>query len=314
MINSLSISNFQSHKETELKLSPGVNVIVGPSDSGKTAILRALKWLIQNRPQGDAMRSNWGEPTLVEVETQDAFRIFRMRDESDNIYIMGKYDVSFGKLKEGLWEYQAIRSEVPEEIKQALNISPINIQQQLDVPFLLADSPGIVAQHFNKIAHLDSIDIGLQKVQRQIKEIEQTITGKEAHLQESQEALLEYDGLEELEGLIVAIEGKNRNQDALKANNQSLLILIQSIEIVDEQIKEAKKITKAEAPVNDVLLLMSKEEEKFEEAKTLSILICKIQEIDKLIIDTETKIIGLKDTFKKEFPDICPLCGQQVKL
>ena len=39
MIKSIQLKNFQSHRDTTLRLSPGVNVIVGDPQNGKTAIL-----------------------------------------------------------------------------------------------------------------------------------------------------------------------------------------------------------------------------------------------------------------------------------
>ena len=44
MINSIKIQNFQSHKNTTIKLKPGVNIITGSSDCGKSVDIRALKW------------------------------------------------------------------------------------------------------------------------------------------------------------------------------------------------------------------------------------------------------------------------------
>jgi exonuclease SbcC len=51
-IKKLSLRNFQSHRETDLEFSPGLNIIVGPSDQGKSAIIRALRWLFYNEPRG----------------------------------------------------------------------------------------------------------------------------------------------------------------------------------------------------------------------------------------------------------------------
>ena len=48
MIKSLHIQNFQSHKKTTLKFHKGINVVIGQSDSGKSAIIRALNWTINN--------------------------------------------------------------------------------------------------------------------------------------------------------------------------------------------------------------------------------------------------------------------------
>jgi len=41
-IDSIHIQDFQNHKDTHIKLVPGLNVITGSSDSGKSAIIRAL--------------------------------------------------------------------------------------------------------------------------------------------------------------------------------------------------------------------------------------------------------------------------------
>ena len=42
MIKSVGIVNFQSHEETAIEFSPGLNVIAGGSDAGKSSILRAI--------------------------------------------------------------------------------------------------------------------------------------------------------------------------------------------------------------------------------------------------------------------------------
>ena len=41
-IDSIHIQDFQNHQDTNIKLVPGLNVITGSSDSGKSAIVRAL--------------------------------------------------------------------------------------------------------------------------------------------------------------------------------------------------------------------------------------------------------------------------------
>ena len=49
-VRRITLENFQSHKHTEMEFGPELNVIVGPSDSGKSAIIRALKWVMYNEP------------------------------------------------------------------------------------------------------------------------------------------------------------------------------------------------------------------------------------------------------------------------
>lgn len=61
-IKKLVVDNFQSHEHTEVEFGPGLNVIVGPSDHGKSALVRALRWLfIMNR--GDRLHQG-GSPAM----------------------------------------------------------------------------------------------------------------------------------------------------------------------------------------------------------------------------------------------------------
>jgi len=153
MITKLSIKNFQSHKETELDFHPGMNVIIGQSDSGKTAIIRALRKALTNKPAGDTFRSNWGGDTQIKLLTKEGDEITYFKSNSTSSYHLNDL------------EFKAFGQEVPEEIERVLNIDEVNIQHQLDAPYLLSQTPGVVAQHFNKIAKLGRISQCLKTIE-----------------------------------------------------------------------------------------------------------------------------------------------------
>ena len=52
-LKQITLKNFQSHKDSTIQLDRGLNAIIGPSDSGKSAIIRAIKWVLYNEPSGD---------------------------------------------------------------------------------------------------------------------------------------------------------------------------------------------------------------------------------------------------------------------
>ena len=106
MIEKLQIKNFQSHKDSTLEFSPGVNVIVGSSDSGKSAIIRGLRWLAYGKPRGDSMRSWWGGDITITVQLSDC-EITRKKG-STNTYFLNK--------GQNTTEFNAIGHEVPQEI------------------------------------------------------------------------------------------------------------------------------------------------------------------------------------------------------
>lgn len=95
MIRSIHLQNLQSHKDTKLEFSDGVNVIVGSSDSGKSAILRGLGWVATNRPAGDEFRSDWAgkENTSVSIQLStgeySGEYVERIKGPSINAYSTG---------------------------------------------------------------------------------------------------------------------------------------------------------------------------------------------------------------------------------
>jgi len=129
MIQNLTIRNFLSHKNSKFKFHRGVNVIVGETKAGKSAVIRALDWVKDNRPTGNTFRSNWGGTTAVSLNTeQDTVK--RIKSEKINEYRLNTNE-----------PYQA-RTDVPEEVQKALRLNEINVETQFESHFLLSQSPG----------------------------------------------------------------------------------------------------------------------------------------------------------------------------
>lgn len=300
MIQKLQIKNFQSHKNSTLEFDSNVNVILGASDSGKTAIIRALRWVVFNRPQGDSFCSNWGGgETSVEIKT-DNNTIIRSKDKNKvNKYILDKQ------------KFQALRTEVPEQIKEVLNINKINIHQQLSAPFLLSDSAGEVAQQFNKIAHLDVIDTSIQNVQRWIKNISSTLALKENRATQLQEIIeQQYSNLDELDGRVFILEREEKKKNTLCQKQKALRILISNIQQVEEETAELNQITKAEKVVNLILKLIEDKEKLVEKGLELTTDLLQYTSIMQRYTETKEDLIVYQKQFKKEFPKDCPLCGK----
>lgn len=240
MIQSLCISNFQSHKHSTLDFDPGVNVIVGSSNSGKTAIIRSLRWLLTNRPGGDAFRSHWGGATKVELTTTDGDTITRSKDK-ENEYKLNKS------------VFHAFNTDVPEEIRKCLNMTEVNLQQQLDQPFLLTSTPGEVAQHFNRIAHLDNIDTSRKAIQSLIDGINRSIKHTEEELKKAQELLPAFDYLERAEVELEVLEEMETKRNQLSYTSSLLSVILSNVKTINDKIEAFTAILKADATV-DILL------------------------------------------------------------
>jgi DNA repair exonuclease SbcCD ATPase subunit len=350
MIQKLNIRNFQSHKDSALEFHPGVNVIVGRSDSGKTAILRALRWLIWNRPGGDDFRSDWGGNTVVKLTVDD--RELMRGKAKENVY-------SIEQPGGGHKMLMAFGKDVPEEIQKALNIDETNLQKQFDAPFLLTLSPGAVAGHFNKIAHLDQIDSSVSYVNGKILKIGNIISSNTDDLTSWEEELEKYKYLDKFEIDLEDLEHRVADMIETVTSQNRLKKHLESMEENADEIQEVERIAKLGKPVDRILKLYEEKKEKNKELIELRRTLGTIVEMDKfskslskkielkpqaeallklhkerkeawqdmLALKTklrelrsvtasetswETTIDGLITLFNKHMPDVCPLCGNKT--
>lgn len=158
MIKSIRLRNFQAHDDTTIEFHDGVNAITGKTDSGKTSCIRALKWVLTNRPSGTSIVNHNAfvdgkqiAPCIVTIVTDKAI-IEHERDAKYNRYTVN------GQV------FDAVGTDVPEEVQAALNLDDINIQYQLDMPFLLTETAGEVGRILNKLVKLDDIDSTLRNI------------------------------------------------------------------------------------------------------------------------------------------------------
>jgi DNA repair protein SbcC/Rad50 len=153
VISSIQIKNIQSHADTFIEFSSGVNTITGASDAGKSSIIRSLKWAAQNKPSGDAIRRHGTKKSSVEIGN-----VTKIRTASKHQY----------KLSDGT-VLKAIRTDVPEEVRAELNLSSINFQEQHQPYFLISESPGQVARTLNEVGDLQIIDESIKSIKTRVK-------------------------------------------------------------------------------------------------------------------------------------------------
>lgn len=284
MIKNIKINNFQSHKNTDIQFHEGVNIIVGESDSGKSAILRALRWLVYGKPRGDGFRSHWGGDTEVSIEV-DNYNIARIKTNSDNLYILKNKDT------DEVLEFRAIGTDIPAEIIKVLNLKEGNLQQQLDRPFLISETPGEVASHFNRMAKLEKIDIGLKNIQSKIRSTDQEILYKTEQLKKDKEEYLSYSYIKEAEEDIVVLEDQVKQKKELTSGITNISVLIEDIERYEYKIEKDFGYLVCEKDINKLIEISHMITEKEAEAEELENMIYNIEGI-KEGIDNIRTIVG----------------------
>lgn len=132
----------------QIEFDPQITTIVGDNESGKTTIVRALRWITHNRPSGIGFHTIGKIKTRVRINIDDHF-VIRTKSKTRNTYQLD------GKL------FKAFGQSVPDQIGSFLKIEDLNFQLQNDPMFWIFNSPGQVAKELNKIIDLSQIDSSL---------------------------------------------------------------------------------------------------------------------------------------------------------
>ena len=164
-IESVVIENFQSHVNTVLEPAPAgqLTVIVGPSDSGKTAIIRALRWNYYDIPRGTDFINVKANAARVTVSGVGSTQVVRERSRKG----YNRYVVDGQK-------YEGFGGEIPAEVLEATGVRPVaigdlklnlNLAEQLDGPFLGKSVSTLArAKVLGKLAGTEEVDCAAKQL------------------------------------------------------------------------------------------------------------------------------------------------------
>ncbi|WP_078426995.1 AAA family ATPase [Alkalihalobacterium alkalinitrilicum] len=208
-IKEVRLENFQSHLDTTISFINGLNVIVGQSDSGKTSILRGIRWVLFNQPRGtDFMRVS-GDFVRVTLTFANECSIVRERTTSRNRYIimaLGKEDLVL----------EGFGIHVPQEVLDAHQIYPLridrdmeillNVSQQLDGPFLLDQTASVRAKTIGRISGAHYIDMAVRDTTKDVAKLQQQTRHVETEAEILKEKIAPYQFLDKAKEQLDIIE------------------------------------------------------------------------------------------------------------
>lgn len=331
------IQNFQCHEDLEIEFDK-ITTIVGPTDGGKSAVYRALKWVMLNVPRGDRfIRRPKGKHTATISLDVDNKTIKRIRGKDINLYQMNNQ------------KYKSFVYDVPVDIVKFLNVSALNFQDQHDPPFWFTLTAGEVSRNLNQIIDLSLIDTSLSNIdsmarkaktevdiiQDRIKTLK--IEGKKLkwvlkadkelkQIEEYQKRLAEtaQNRVFLSETIKATIEHEKQQESALKQLRKGVDIVkigdkwknlyedTDYLQKTIEKIEKLEKTCKRKIPDISSLEEISKKISVNSDNKVeLANAIRRIEQIN--IKNMEQELESLEKRLKKEMGDRCLLCGSQIK-
>ena len=222
VLRRIELSNFMSHTHTVIEPSPGLTVLVGPNNCGKSAVVVALQILANNDNSTYVMRHGTRE-SRVTVETDDDHTVEWARKRSG-----GPAYVVDGQ------RFDRLRNSVPEQVRSALRIGPVttgtdgaaefdlHFGSQKSPVFLLDQSGATVAQFFASSSDAEKLvrmqQLHREKVKRARQEVERldgeserierelgALTDAEALARRAEKAEADYHAVTQLRERIAAV-------------------------------------------------------------------------------------------------------------
>ncbi|MCX7711056.1 MAG: AAA family ATPase [Clostridia bacterium] len=282
-IRSVTIENFQSHLKTKLEFVEGLNVIVGPSDQGKSAVIRAIKWVLFNEPRGLEFIRHGASTAKVALEFSNGYTIIRERSKSKNRY-------SIVDLEGNETHFEGFGNEVPEEVIKAHGIpkvvldsdihATLNIADQLEGPFLLSETGAVRAKAIGRLTGLHIIDYSIRDSLADLRRENQTRDRVNSEMDEIDENLGKYKNLDEIkeridrfEELFETLEAKI--QKRLQLEDRKLIL-----DRLDSEQQALEKMTAKLKHLNESELLIKNAEIEINRLNTLNRLNSSIKDLE----------------------------------
>ena len=204
MIQRIELTGFQSHQHTVLEMVPGLNVLVGETNSGKTAVLRAIEWVVRNRPlkPQNELLSRKSDECVVEITTSRG-SVRREWSKKFNGYVLT--DTQGKKAT-----YRDLRGDVPPEVRMILDLGDINIQDQWSPVFLFDLSPGQVSRYVSDLLGFDPLDQAVSRAKTWAQERARDAVRMDAELKEARAELERFSYVDALLPRMARVEAKEQ--------------------------------------------------------------------------------------------------------
>jgi exonuclease SbcC len=292
MLKKLTIRNFGTHAKLDIDLER-ITCFVGESYSGKSTIIRALRWVILNKPTSTRV-IKWGCKQATVTLYTDRGAIRRIRSASKNLYMLKR-----GKKVE---KFVAFGNDVPGPIKSLLNISEDQFQFQHSQPFWFCETAGQVSKQLNQIISLDLIDRFFKHLSQQKSETAGTISMSEYRLDRFRKEDIELSYVPE-------IEREYKKLVQLEKKAEALLQDVQDIQTTITKLNALKLRTRRPPSFDHLQKCYFQAEADETDTDNLRADTNRISELEEEVSSARIPLADYGAALQRKEGEQCPLCG-----
>jgi DNA repair protein SbcC/Rad50 len=323
IIKSLRIKDFEAHKDTVLNFGPGLNVIHGKSNNGKSASLRALELAAYGVwAAGENKKSGINGPVRIGEKFAEVF----VESTRGSVYAKrGGKGINEWKITDSKGEDLDLTNPGSGAIPQAqevLGLKSIDVagqsirfnwSDQRDKHFLIdevegkSSSPSFVAAVLDEVGGLSGCEDLIRVLASDKSSSEQKMRQSAEEIERLNEQLKDFSGIDEELELATKAEKLLNESEKLKELSTSAKDKIESLKNIrkslkefdnlDEEIKKRETAEKALNKCNDLFseleVSIQHNESLNENSKKLKIAKKELKEFEKIDTDKIEKTISL---------------------
>jgi exonuclease SbcC len=230
MITRITLDNYMSHARTVIEPAPGLTVIVGPNNCGKSAIVSALQTL-RGDNDGDFMVRHGEKTCQVTVETDDGNTITWRRKGKSVSYVL-----------DGVEVHRVGRGNLPDNLNALLRLPKVNHpngEKQFDVhfgdqksPIFLIDRESDTAAFFSTASDAEKL---LEMQKRHKDKVRDARREHQKYTTESAQVDALLAALSPLDDINAQLDAVEKTQRQLLADDQAIETLALLIEQIEKQ-------------------------------------------------------------------------------
>lgn len=305
------IQNFQSIKKLDLELGK-LTVLVGPSSSGKSAFLRAIKALASN-VRGSSTITTGAKSLSISAHTEDKIITFQ-KTASTGKYLLT--DKSTGVED----KFTTLNQKVPDQITEALNIQPVTVKEvsinfagQFDKPYLLGESAAHVAKVLGDLTNVSTIFEAVRAANKKKLATNSLLKTRQMDLEDLLQQAQQFTDLAARRKSLEAAERALEEAEALEARQRRLAQVVASMEVSEGVIQSFTALP--EVPSLEELLTLHSRYTRYKEflkswAKAYKEINVAELALSQARAEEKLAVEELEDYLHEL--GICPTCNQPV--
>ena len=302
MIDKIRIQGFQKHKDPVDFDLGRMTTFVGASDSGKSAVLRALIWVMTNQPRGNGFINN--EVNVCKVGIRAEGEVVVREKGGKNSYLVSNV------------EYKSFGMGIPNELDSLLHTSPASIQRQMDPPFWLTLSPKQLATEFNKICNFELLDDVQKKCKSGLRVVEKELASNKTLQEDTTDQMAELAYRPEVEQYSAEVQSVSKQLEEMDDLMSSMMADWLALSRAEDMLEEPPEwYQDAERLLSVYLTTEEWLDSQRANLEAMQDSLLKLSMEDSKTLRLRTEAIDLQDELDDYEPptqEVCPTCGKPL--